>query len=104
MSHTSARVGTGRSSMDLLQNIYPSGNPGERSLSLALALCERLLEGDGAWRVHGGGFAGTVQAFVPLSALEDFRSWMEAVFGPGACHVLSVRPAGGVRVRPEGEA
>ena len=95
---------SGRSSMDLLQNIYPSGDPGERSLSLALALCERLLARDGAWRVHGGGFAGTVQAFVPLNALEDFQAQMEAVFGAGTCHILSVRPAGGVRVLAEGEA
>lgn len=95
---------SGRSSMDLLQNIYPSGDPGERSLSLALALCERLLSQDGAWRVHGGGFAGTVQAFVPLGGLEAFQSQMESVFGPGTCHILSVRPAGGVQVLAEEEA
>ena len=94
---------SGRSSMDLLQNIYPSGKPGERSVSLALALCARLLAKDGAWRVHGGGFAGTVQAFVPLSELESFRAELELVFGPGSCHVLSVRPAGGIRVRGEAE-
>ena len=56
---------SGRSSMDLLQNIYPSGDPGERSLSLALALCERLLARDGAWRVHGGGFAGPCRPLCP---------------------------------------
>ena len=95
---------SGVSSMDLLQNIYPSGDPSERSLSLALALCRRLLERDGAWRVHGGGFAGTVQAFVPMGQLEDFRRQMEAVFGPGTCHDLSVRPAGGIQVTAEGEA
>lgn len=93
---------SGRSSMVLLQNIYPSGQPSERSVSLALALCERLLSADGAWRVHGGGFAGTVQAFVPQAALESFRSGIESVFGPGSCHVLAVRPAGGVQVRMEG--
>ena len=95
---------SGVSSMDLLQNIYPSGDPSERSLSLALALCRRLLEDDGAWRVHGGGFAGTVQAFVPMGQLEDFRKEMEAVFGPGTCHDLSVRPAGGIQVTAEGKA
>ncbi len=94
---------SGRSSMDLLQNIYPSGDPGERSVSLALALCARLLKEDGAWRVHGGGFAGTGQAFVPLAQLEDFRAQMEAIFGKGTCHDLSVRPAGGIQVLPEGE-
>ena len=91
---------SGRSSMDLLQNIYPSGNPEERSLSLALAVCARLLEQDGAWRVHGGGFAGTVQAFVPQAKREEFQAAVEAVFGPGTCHVLSVRPAGGIEVLP----
>ncbi|WP_297717252.1 galactokinase family protein [Intestinimonas sp.] len=95
---------SGVSSMDLLQNIYPSGDPSERSLSLALALCGRLLEKDGAWRVHGGGFAGTVQAFVPVGQLEDFRREMESVFGAGTCHDLSVRPAGGIRVTAEGQA
>ncbi len=94
---------SGASSMDLLQNIYPSGDPSERSLSLALALCRRLLEKDGAWRVHGGGFAGTVQAFVPVERLESFRQKMEAVFGAGTCHDLSVRPAGGIKVMAEGE-
>ena len=89
---------SGVSSMDLLQNIYPSGDPSERSLSLALALCRRLLEQDGAWRVHGGGFAGTVQAFVPLARLEKFRSGIEAVLGEGSCHVLSIRAEGGIRI------
>ena len=70
---------------------------------IPLALCARLLKKDGAWRVHGGGFAGTVQAFVPLGQLEDFRVQMEAIFGKGTCHDLSVRPAGGIRVLPEGE-
>ena len=89
---------SGRSSMDLLQNIYPSGNPGERSLSLALALCERLLEGDGAWRVHGGGFAGTVQAFVPNDKLPAFLNAMEQLLGKDMCHMLSIRPEGGCLV------
>ena len=92
---------SGRSSMDLLQNIYPAHKAEERSVSLALALCARLLERDGAWRVHGGGFAGTVQAFVPVASLERFRKEIEKVFGAGACHVLAVRPAGGVPVEAE---
>ena len=57
---------------------------------------EKLLGGRGACRVHGGGFAGTIQAFVPLDALEHFRRGMEAVLGAGSCHILSVRPEGGV--------
>lgn len=89
---------SGQSSRDLLQNVYPTCDNAERSVSLALALCARLLEKDGAWRVHGGGFAGTVQAFVPLRQLEEFRVAMENVFGPGTCHDLSVRPAGGILV------
>ena len=91
---------SGQSSMDLLQNVYPSGDAEERSVSLALALCARLLKEDGAWRVHGGGFAGTVQAFVPRARLEQFSAAAGAVFGPGACHVLSVRPVGGLLVEP----
>ena len=65
---------------------------------MALALCERLLGGRGACRVHGGGFAGTIQAFVPLDLLEQFRAGMDRVLGAGACHVLTIRPVGGVRL------
>ena len=61
---------------------------------LVLALAERLLQGRGACRVHGGGFAGTVQAFVPLDLLESFRAGIDRVFGDGACHVLTFRPVG----------
>lgn len=91
---------SGQASMDLLQNVYPAGDPAERSVSLALAVCARFLQCDGAWRVHGGGFAGTVQAFVPLPRLEAFRAMAEQVFGPGTCHDLSVRPVGGILVTP----
>ena len=66
--------------------------------ALALALCDKLLKGRGAYRVHGGGFAGTVQAFVPLDMLEEFRTGMEAALGSGSCHVLSIRPVGGTRI------
>ena len=73
-------------------------NPQEQGLSLALALTEKLLAGEGAWRVHGGGFAGTIQAYVPLARLDEYRAAMEKVFGKGACYVLSVRQAGGTKV------
>ena len=63
---------------------------------MALALCEHYLNGRGAYRVHGGGFAGTVQAFVPFDILDAFVAGMDAVLGKGACHVLSIRPQGGV--------
>ena len=89
---------SGLSSWRLLQNVVPAGYTRHQEVALALALCERLLEGRGACRVHGGGFAGTIQAFVPLDMLERFRTEMEKVLGAGSCHVLSIRPAGGVRL------
>jgi galactokinase len=61
---------------------------------VALGLAEHYLRGRGAYRVHGGGFAGTVQAFVPMDLLEMFIEKMEAVLGKGSCHVLSIRSAG----------
>ena len=74
--------------------------PDDAADALALALCRRLLEKDGAWRVHGGGFAGTIQAFVPLDLLERFRKQVEACLGDGSCHVLSIRPVGGTVLWP----
>ena len=67
-------------------------------MAVALGLAERLLNGRGACRVHGGGFAGTIQAFVPLDMLEGFKAGMEQVLGGGMCHVLTIRPVGGVRL------
>ena len=90
---------SGRSSWMYLQNITPAGAVEQQAVAVALALCEELLDGCGACRVHGGGFAGTVQAFVPLSMRESFRAGVEAVLGAGKCHVLSVRAAGGIRVK-----
>lgn len=92
-------IESGLSSFLYLQNVYPPGHPDRQGLSLALALCQRLLENrGGAWRVHGGGFAGTVLCFVPLGLLGEFTAETERVFGAGACRRLSVRPAGGVRL------
>ncbi|NCC74986.1 MAG: galactokinase [Clostridia bacterium] len=89
-------IESGRSSSDNLQNIFATGSTREQSVALVLALCERLLAPvGGAWRVHGGGFAGTVQAFVPLAEVDHFKAAMEAVLGQGSCHVLSIRPIGG---------
>ena len=65
---------------------------------MALALCEKLLGGRGACRVHGGGFAGTIQAFVPMDLLDTFKKEMERVLGDGSCHVLTIRPVGGKRL------
>ena len=89
---------SGLSSWRMLQNVVPAGYTHHQEVAVALALCERLLGGRGACRVHGGGFAGTVQAFVPLDMLEAFRSGMDRVLGAGACHVLTIRPVGGVRL------
>ena len=91
-------IESGRSSATRLQNVFACSNPSEQGLSVALAVSETLLAGKGAWRVHGGGFAGTIQAFVPKAFLAEYREKMEAVFGEGTCHVLSIRSAGGVKV------
>jgi len=92
---------SGRSSWVYLQNVTPAGYKEHQDMALALALCERYLKGRGASRVHGGGFAGTVQAFVPFDLLEEFRAGIDAVLGEGACHVLSIRPQGGVEAFAE---
>jgi galactokinase len=91
-------IESGRSSWMLLQNCYPPRNAQVQGVTLALALSERLLGGKGAWRVHGGGFAGTIQAFVPRDLLPHYMAKMGAVFGWDACHELSVRQAGALRV------
>ena len=90
---------SGRSSWMYLQNVVPAGYKAKQDMAVALALCEQLLQGEGAFRVHGGGFAGTVQAFVPMHLLQQFRSGIDAVLGQGACHVLSIRPQGGVELK-----
>ena len=90
-------IASGRSSFMYLQNIY--AKPESQSLSLALAMAEQLLAGKGAWRIHGGGFAGTTLNFVPTEELDHFRSQMEAVFGAGCCHALDIRPVGSAVLR-----
>ena len=87
---------SGRSSWLYLQNVVPAGYTEHQELAFALALADRLLNGRGACRVHGGGFAGTIQAFVPDAHLHAFRSGMDAVLGKGTCHILSIRRQGGV--------
>ena len=91
---------SGYSSYMYLQNVIPAGYKQHQDVAVSLALCEHYLNGRGAYRVHGGGFAGTVQAFVPFDILEEFRSGIDAVLGEGACHVLSIRPQGGVPAVP----
>ena len=89
---------SGYSSFMYLQNVIPAGYVAHQDMAVALGLCEHYLQGRGAYRVHGGGFAGTVQAFVPMDILEQFTTGIEAALGEGACHVLSIRPEGGVEV------
>ncbi len=91
-------IASGRSSFMLNQNVYTPKNPTEQKLSLALAISKEILEGKGAWRVHGGGFAGTIQAFVPNDMLDEYKTAIEGVFGEGSCHVLIIRPVGGTQV------
>ncbi|MBQ7187683.1 MAG: galactokinase [Ruminococcus sp.] len=90
---------SGRSSYMYLQNVFAASDPADQGLSLALYLAETVLDGEGAYRVHGGGFAGTIQAFVPEGKLDAFRNAMENTFGEGSCYVLSVRPFGGTEVK-----
>lgn len=89
---------SGRSSYMYNQNVYTPKNPAEQKISLALCISEGILGVDGAYRVHGGGFAGTIQAFVPAELLEEYKNSIETVFGKGSCHVLIIRPVGGTRV------
>ena len=92
---------SGFSSWMYLQNVIPAGYVKQQAMAVALGLCEHYLQGRGAYRVHGGGFAGTVQAFVPFELLESFRAGIDGALGEGACHVLSIRPQGGVEMEVE---
>ena len=92
---------SGYSSYMYLQNVIPAGYVQHQDMAVALGLCQHYLQGKGAYRVHGGGFAGTVQAFVPFDLLESFRAGIESALGAGACHVLSIRPQGGVEMETE---
>lgn len=92
-------LSSGRSSFCYLQNVYTTANVSEQGLSLALCLCESVLGNErAAWRVHGGGFAGTVQAFVPAHLVDTFATTMDAAFGHGACKCLAIRPVGAARI------
>jgi galactokinase len=87
---------SGRSSWMLLQNCYATSTVDQQGVPVALALSEILLGKNGAWRVHGGGFAGTILAFVPDEGLPAYLAGMRSVFGPASCYALSVRTAGAV--------
>jgi len=89
---------SGDSSFKYLQNVYTNRDVNSQALSVALAMSEIILGGKGASRVHGGGFAGTIQAFVPREETERYRTEMDRLFGEGACQVLRIREAGGIQV------
>ena len=82
---------SGNSSFKYLQNVYPAINVKEQGLSLALAVSEDFLYGEGVCRVHGGGFAGTIQAYVPKDLTEDYIELIDSIFGPGSATVLAIR-------------
>ncbi len=90
---------SGESSANLLQNLYSCKTPGNQEIPLAIALSKRVLKSEGAVRVHGGGFAGTIQAFVPKKLLDEYVLTMEKAFGKGACMKLRIRPYGGVEIK-----
>ena len=92
-------ISSGMSSFRFLQNVYTVKNVSEQGLSLALAVSEQILNGKrAAWRVHGGGFAGTIQAFVPSNESENYKKEIEKVFGEGNCVALRVRNDGAIKV------
>ena len=91
-------IESGRSSFQYLQNVYPNSDVQNQSVALGLALSERILKNKGAYRVHGGGFAGTIQAFVPNDMVSDYKKEMEYYFGEGCCYVLKIRKYGGMKV------
>ena len=91
-------IESGDSSYMYNQNVFATKQPEIQPVSIALALSEQVLDGKGAWRVHGGGFAGTIQAFVPNDLLDEYKSTLEAVFGEGSCYVLAIRPVGGAEI------
>ena len=92
-------IASGRSSYMYLQNIYSPSNHRAQALSVALCVSEKLLAPvGGAWRVHGGGFGGTIQAFVPAASVADYVAAMEDLFGKDCCYLVSVRPQGGYKI------
>lgn len=91
----------GHSSFEYNQNAYSIRHPKQQGISVGLAVSQHVLQGRGACRLQGGGFAGTIQAFVPMDLLEEYRAAIDGCFGPGSCHVLSIRNYGAIEVVPE---
>ena len=92
-------IESGYSSYMYNQNIFPCNNVKEQGVSIALALSEMVLKGEGAWRVHGGGFAGTIQAFVPKQLLDKYIQTLEHVYGKASCHKLFIRQKGTIKLK-----
>lgn len=89
---------SGESSANLLQNLYSGKKPSEQEIPIAIMMSKRFLDGCGAVRIHGGGFAGTIQAFVPVERADMYTQEMNRIFGEGSCYILRIRPVGGVEV------
>ncbi len=90
---------SGQSSFDYLQNLYSVSNVSEQGLALGIAFTKRFLNGKGACRVHGGGFAGTIQCYIPTDLVAEYKTYIEKIFGNGSCHILSIRPVGGYELK-----
>ena len=89
---------SGSSSFKYLQNIYSPSNPSEQGISLAYAMTESFLKGSGAFRVQGGGFAGTIEAYVPCDKTQNYFKHMESVFGQGCCTTIEIRSLPATRI------
>lgn len=89
---------SGDSSMNYLQNLYSCRKPTEQAIPFAIMVGKRTLKGNGAIRVHGGGFAGTIQAFVPSQLVAEYKTEMDRIFGQNSCYVLKIRPVGGIEI------
>lgn len=89
---------SGLSSANLLQNLYSNNTPTEQAIPLAIAMSKSILGNKGAVRVHGGGFAGTIQAFVPAEMVKEYKDSIERIFGDGSCHQMKIRPVGGIEI------
>lgn len=92
---------SGASSRTLLRNVVPALHPERTEMAAALDRAAALLEGKGAWRIHGGGFAGCIQCLVPISGYEGFRAAMDGYYGEGACFELRIRGCGAYRIPEE---
>ena len=90
---------SGQSSFDYLQNLYSNSSVSQQGLPLALALTKKFLKGKGACRVHGGGFAGTIQCYIPTDMMDDYKKMIEKTFGDGSCTLLNIRSVGGYELK-----